>query len=68
MEILANAETPDQRGQTWFALAHALRGAGRDADATEAAETALAFFERKGVRPAEDSVRAFIAEVGESPR
>jgi tetratricopeptide (TPR) repeat protein len=68
VEILANAQTPDQRGQTWFALAHALHGAGRDEEAREAAQTALTFFERKGVRPSADSVRAFMAAVGETPR
>jgi tetratricopeptide (TPR) repeat protein len=61
--MFAGAQTPVQRGEAWFALAHALHGTGRDAEAVDAARTALAFFERKGVRPAEDSVRAFIAEV-----
>jgi len=65
VEMFTDAQTPDQSGQTWFALAHALRGAGRDGEATEAAETALGFFERKGVGPAIDSVRAFIVENGE---
>src|SRR3954451_1480313 len=64
VETLRNAQAPEQRGQTWFALAHALLGAGRHAEATEAAETALSFFERKGIQPAADTVRAFIAKVG----
>jgi class 3 adenylate cyclase/tetratricopeptide (TPR) repeat protein len=64
VEIFTDAQAPQQSGQTWFALARALHGAGRDTEATEAARTALAFFERKGIRPAGDSVRAFVAEVG----
>jgi len=46
-------------------LAHALRGAGRDAESAEAAETALASFELKGIQPAADSVRMFIEQLGD---
>jgi tetratricopeptide (TPR) repeat protein len=64
VEMIAHAQMPNQSGQTWFALAQALHAAGSDAEATEAARTALAFFERKGIRPAADSVQAFVAEIG----
>jgi len=67
VEMFAQAQTPDLSGQAWFALAHALRGAGHDAEATEAAQTGLAFFERKGVLPAADAVRAFIAGTSDGP-
>jgi len=67
VEMFAHAQTPDLSGQAWFALAHALRGAGHDAEATEAAQTALAFFERKGVLPAADAVRAFISGTSDGP-
>ena len=67
VELFAHAQTPDLSGQAWFALAQALRGAGHDAEATEAARTALAFFERKGVRPAVDTVRAFISSTNDGP-
>jgi tetratricopeptide (TPR) repeat protein len=65
VEMYAHAQSPEQSGRIWFALAHALRGAGRDEEATGAAQTALAFFERKGVRPAADSVRSFLDETGD---
>jgi len=63
--FLASTQSPDEIGQAWFALAHALRGAGRDAEAAEAAETALASFELKGIQPAADSVRLFIEQLGD---
>jgi class 3 adenylate cyclase len=64
VEMFANAQTPEQSGRTWFALARSLRAAGRGSEATEAARTALAFFERKGIRPATASVRAFLDDPG----
>jgi len=65
VEFLASTQSPDEIGQAWFALAHALRGAGHDAEAAEAAETALASFELKGIQPAADSVRVFIEQLGD---
>jgi len=64
VDMIADAQMPNQSGKTWFALAQSLHAAGRHAEATEAAQTALAFFDRKGIRPAADSVRAFVAEIG----
>ncbi len=65
VQLFAHAQAPEQSGQMWFALAQALHGAGRADEATEAAQTALTFFERKGILPAADSVRAFIAQMGD---
>jgi tetratricopeptide (TPR) repeat protein len=62
VELYAAAQTPDQSGKTWTALAEALRAAGREAEATAAAETAVAFYERKGNRPAAERTRAFLDE------
>jgi tetratricopeptide (TPR) repeat protein len=60
VEMLAEAESPNQRGHAWITLARALRVADREPEAMEAAEAALTFFELKGIRPAADSVRAFL--------
>jgi class 3 adenylate cyclase/tetratricopeptide (TPR) repeat protein len=64
VEMYADAQCPEQSGQVWFTLALALRGAGRDQEAIDAARTAMSSFERKGIRPAAASVRAFIEEIG----
>jgi class 3 adenylate cyclase/tetratricopeptide (TPR) repeat protein len=60
LEMLADAETPIMSGDAWITLARALRAVGRGPEAIEAAETALTLYERKGNRPAADSVRAFL--------
>jgi tetratricopeptide (TPR) repeat protein len=62
VEMLAEAEAPRLSGDAWITLARSLRATGREPEARQAAETALTFFDRKGVRPAADRVRAFLNE------
>jgi tetratricopeptide (TPR) repeat protein len=62
VEMYADAQTPDQSGRVSLALARSLRAAGREPEAVDAARTALAFFERKGNRPAAETTRAFLDE------
>jgi tetratricopeptide (TPR) repeat protein len=62
VDLLAEAQAPNQHGDAWMALAGSLRSAGRPADEAEAAaRTALDFYERKGNQPAIASTRAFLA-------
>ena len=60
VERFADAESPDQSGDTWIAFATALRAAGRTGEASDAARTALGFFERKGNELAIASAQAFL--------
>ncbi len=48
VEIFADAEMPNFQGVAWMELAEVLRAAGQTEEASDAARTALAFFERKG--------------------
>jgi tetratricopeptide (TPR) repeat protein len=68
VELYANAESPNFQGDAWMDLASVLRSAGKLPEAEEAAREALAFYERKGNRPASESARAFIAAPGPSRR
>ena len=60
VELLADAESPNSQGDAWFDLAQVLRMAGKPGEAGHAAGEALAFYERKGNRPASGTARAFI--------
>jgi class 3 adenylate cyclase/tetratricopeptide (TPR) repeat protein len=60
VEMFADAESPDQSGDAWIALATALRAAGRADEAAKAARTALAFYKEKGNRLAIASTTAFL--------
>jgi class 3 adenylate cyclase/tetratricopeptide (TPR) repeat protein len=60
VDLFAEAEAPNQSGDLWIGLAESLRAAGRMDEASEAARTALGFYERKGNRPAIASVRSFL--------
>ena len=52
VELLAEAESPNFQGDAWMDLAQVLRMAGKPEAAGHAAGEALAFYERKGNRPA----------------
>jgi tetratricopeptide (TPR) repeat protein len=58
--MFADAESPNFQGDAWMDLAQVLRMAGKTGEAGEAAGEALAFYERKGNRPASATARAFI--------
>ncbi len=64
VELFADAESPNFQGDAWLDLAKVLRMAGKPGEAGRAAGEALAFYERKGNRPASASTRAFIDELG----
>ncbi|MGZ6543982.1 MAG: adenylate/guanylate cyclase domain-containing protein [Actinomycetota bacterium] len=58
--LYADAEAPNFQGDAWMDLAEVLRMAGKPVEAGYAAGEALAFYERKGNRPAAGTARAFI--------
>jgi tetratricopeptide (TPR) repeat protein len=60
VELYADAEAPNFQGDAWLDLAQVLRSAGKPDEAKQAAREALAYYERKGNRPASASARAFI--------
>jgi tetratricopeptide (TPR) repeat protein len=60
VELMADAECPNFQGDTWMDLAQVLHMAGKPVEAGQAAVEALAFYERKGNRPASGTARAFI--------
>jgi len=64
VELFADAQSPDQSGDAWRALALALRAGVRGDEAAEAARIALAFYEKKGNRPAIASTLAFLENEG----
>ncbi len=66
VRLYADAECPNLQGDVWMDLAQVLRMAGKPADAEQAARQALALYERKGNRPASESAREFIDELGPS--
>jgi tetratricopeptide (TPR) repeat protein len=66
VELFADAESPNLQGDAWLDLAQVLRMAGKPEDAGHAAGEALAFYERKGNRPASGTARAFIDGLGTS--
>jgi tetratricopeptide (TPR) repeat protein len=68
VRLYADAQCPTFQGNAWLDLARVLRVVGKPAEAKEAAVEALAFYERKGNRPASATARAFIDEIGLSPR
>ena len=63
VRMYADAECPNFQGDAWLDLAQVLRMAGKPEEAEQAAREALAFYERKGNRPASGSARAFIDEL-----
>jgi tetratricopeptide (TPR) repeat protein len=65
VRLYADAEAPNYQGDVWMDLAQVLRMAGKPAEAEQAAREALAFYERKGNRPASETSRAFIDELGQ---
>jgi Flp pilus assembly protein TadD len=58
--LFADAESPNFQGDAWMDLAQVLRMAGKPEEAERAAGEALAFYDRKGNRPASGTARAFI--------
>ena len=64
VELCADAESPNLQGDAWLDLARVLRMAGKPGEAGDAAGEALAFYERKGNRPASANARAFIGGLG----
>jgi tetratricopeptide (TPR) repeat protein len=66
--LFADAQCPTFQGNAWLDLARVLRVVGKPPEAKEAAVEALAFYERKENRPASESARAFIDEIGPSRR
>lgn len=66
VRMFADAESPNSQGDVWMDLAQVLRMAGKPAEAEQAAREALALYERKGNRPASESARKFIDELGPS--
>ena len=63
VEMLAEAHSPNMVGDLWMVVAKVLVSAGKRVEAIEAAETALALYERKGNEPAVASTRAFLGFV-----
>ena len=60
VDMIADAEMPNFQGEAWMELAEVLRAAGRTGEASDAARTALGFFERKGNELAIASTQAFL--------
>jgi len=60
VEMIADAEMPNFQGEAWMELAEVLRAASRTGEASDAARTALGFFERKGNELAIASTQAFL--------
>ena len=60
VDLMADAESPNFQGDVWMDLAQVLRMAGKLEEAGQAAGEALAFYERKGNRPASGTAQALI--------
>jgi hypothetical protein len=63
VEMYADAECPNAKGDAWMDLAQVLRMAGKDTEAANAARKARVLFERKGNQPSSEATRAVIAEL-----
>jgi tetratricopeptide (TPR) repeat protein len=61
---LAETQSPDFDAIAWLDLAKVLRAAGREAEALDAAQRALALHERKGNLPAVAAAEAFLGSAG----
>jgi class 3 adenylate cyclase/tetratricopeptide (TPR) repeat protein len=64
VEMMADAQMPNFQGSAWIELAEVLHAAGRTGEASDAARTALACFERKGNELAIASTQVFLGSLG----
>jgi hypothetical protein len=60
VEMYAETESPLVLGDAWMTLAEVLQAGGQAGEAAATARIALSFYERKGVRPAIASTKAFL--------